>query len=214
MENSKKYLLYFLILVYVSGAIGYLFQPQFFSPFTPFTLLYTCFVFLLFQEINNKKYLFSFLAIALIGYVSEVIGVKTGLVFGAYHYQSALGFKVLEVPFVISLNWALLINIGILVASYFFTHPIKLALASAFIITTLDVLIEQIATDMHYWHFDSGIAGIHNYVAWFLISFFTALLFQQNMLKGNKKIALLFIMLQVFFFGLIYLNTLIKFVNL
>ena len=36
--------------------------------------------------------------IVLIGFVIEVIGVKTGYVFGSYSYGDSLGFKILEVP--------------------------------------------------------------------------------------------------------------------
>ena len=210
--NIRKYLLYFLILVYFSGAIGYSFYPAFFKPFTPYTLVFTCLVFVSFQNIKEYKYILSFFALALIGYISEVIGVKTSLVFGEYHYGDALGFKILEVPFVISLNWALLINIGILTGSLINQKPIILSFISAAIITVLDLLIEQVASEMEYWHFSDEIAQIHNYLGWFVISFIASLVFQKIMLSGNKKIALLFFSLQVFFFGLIYINKLIKFV--
>ena len=214
ISSIKKYLLYFLILVYVSGAIGYLFKPAFFSPFTPFTLLFTCFVFLLHQPLTNLKYVISFLALAVIGFASEVIGVKTGYVFGNYYYGSALGYKILEVPVVISLNWALLINLGVLSASYITTKPIMLATLSALIITSLDYLIEQVASGMEYWYFLENIAGLQNYLACFGISFFASLLFQKQLIKGDKKIALFFLSLQVFFFGLIYINKLFNFVSL
>src|SRR5689334_23098853 len=36
---------------------------------------------------------------------AEVIGVATGAIFGAYSYGEVLGFKLLEVPLIIGLNW-------------------------------------------------------------------------------------------------------------
>ena len=210
----KKYLLYFLILIYVSGAIGFLFNPGFFAPFTPLTLAFTCFVFLIHQPLNNLNYTLSFIGLAVIGFVAEVIGVKTGVVFGNYYYGNALGYKVLAVPLVISLNWGLLINIGVLVATYLSKKPLLIATLAAFIITGVDLVIEQVASQMDYWHFSNGIAGIQNYIGWFIISFFTSWLLQKHLVKVDKKIALVFLLLQLFFFGLIYINKLFNFVAL
>lgn len=214
MVLVKKYLLYFLILVYISGAIGFLFNPGFFAPFTPLTLAFTCFVFLIHQPLNNLNYTLSFIGLAVVGFVAEVIGVKTGVVFGNYYYGNALGYKVLGVPLVISLNWGLLINIGVLVATYLSKKPLLIATLAAFIITGVDLLIEQVASQMDYWHFSNGIAGIQNYIGWFIISFFTSWLLQKHLVKGDKKIALVFLLLQLFFFGLIYINKLSNFVAL
>lgn len=204
MANLKKYLLYFLILIYVSGAVGFLIKPSFFSPFTPFTLVFTSLVFLIYQPITTLNYLVSFFAIAIIGFVSEVVGVKTGLVFGNYYYGSALGYQLLSVPLVICLNWALLINMGVLVAAYFSSKAIVVAFLSAVIVTSVDFLMEQVASRLNFWHFSNGLAGIHNYIAWFLIAFFTTFLLQQHLSKGNKKVAAIILLLQLFFFGVIY----------
>jgi putative membrane protein len=209
----KKYLLYFLILVYVSGAIGFLIKPSFFSPFTPYTLAFTCFVFLIHQPLNKFTYVLSFIALALIGFVTEVIGEKTGFIFGNYFYGNALGYKLFGIPIVISLNWALLINAGVLVGAYVSSKPIMIALLASFIITSVDLLIEQVAAKMDFWHFSGGLAGIHNYIGWFIVSFITSLLLQKNLVNANKKIALIILLLQIFFFGLIYINNLFNFVS-
>jgi uncharacterized membrane protein len=89
-----------------------------------------------------------------------------------------------------------------------------IATLAAFIITGVDLLIEQVASQMDYWHFSNGIAGIQNYIGWFIISFFTSWLLQKHLVKGDKKIALVFLLLQLFFFGLIYINKLSNFVAL
>jgi len=212
-QAVKKYLLYFLILVYVSGAIGYLFRPEFFIPFTPFTLILTCLVFVIHQPISSIKYVFSFLALALVGFFIEVVGVKTGKVFGNYYYGNALGYKIWEVPIIISLNWALLVNIGVLTAGYLSSQPVLLSLIAALTISFLDFLIEQVAEGMDYWRFLEGIAGGHNYLSWFLITFLASLIFHQRLIKGDKKIALIILSLQVFFFGIIYINKLFNFVS-
>jgi putative membrane protein len=213
VQVVKKYFLYFLILVYVSGAIGFLINPGFFSPFTPFTLVFTCFVFLMYQPVNNLNFTLSFVALALIGFFAELIGVKTGAVFGNYYYGNALGYKIWGVPLVISLNWGLLINVGVLVATYLSSKPLLIAAIAAFVITGVDLLIEQVASKMDYWYFSEGIAGFQNYAGWFIISFFASLGLQKHLAKGDKRTAFIFLVLQLFFFGLIYINKLFNFVT-
>jgi putative membrane protein len=200
----RTYALYFLILVYVSGSIGFAYNPSFFLPFTPFTLLFTCFVFLCYQPLKNKTFILAFAGIALIGFISEVIGVKTGLVFGNYYYGNTLGIKLLGVPLTISINWALLATASILVSTYVFKNKWMIAASSSFIATSIDFLIEQLAPRLDFWYFSGGMAGVHNYIGWFLVSFAAALLFQTYLKGGDKKISLIILGLQLLFFGIIY----------
>lgn len=190
--------------MYVSGAIGFYLKPDLFLPFTPFTLLYTSAVFLIYQPIENKGFFVAFFLIALIGYISEVIGVKTGMVFGEYYYGSTLGYKLFEVPLTISLNWALLAASCVLVTSYVFKNKFMISFVAASMATAIDVLLEQLAPQLNFWFFKNGHAERHNYIGWFAISFVSALLFEQKLVKGNKQIALIILCLQLLFFGLIY----------
>lgn len=203
--NIQKYLLYFLILVYVSGSIGFVFNPPFFSPFTPYTLLFTCLVYLLHQPTQNYRFITSFVAIALFGYLIEVIGVKTGLIFGVYNYGNGLGYKLFDVPLIISLNWALLISAGIITVSKFIKNKHIVLAISAIIITLIDFLIEQVAFKLDFWQFESGLPELHNYIGWFLVAFFSPYFFYNYIIKGNRNIALIILILQLVFFSIIYL---------
>lgn len=201
----KKYLLYFLILVYVSGSVGFVMNPSFFSPYTPYTLLFTCFVYLLQQPNENLKFIISFFAIAILGYIIEVIGVKTGLIFGVYQYGSGLGYKLLDVPLIISLNWALLITAGIITVSRFFKNKYIVLVISALLITIIDLLIEQVAYKLDFWQFSSGLPELHNYIGWLLVAFISPYFFYSKIIKGNKNIASIILILQLIFFGTIYI---------
>jgi putative membrane protein len=204
-ERIKTYLMWFLVLVYFCGTIGFAVNPDFFKPFTPYTLIFTSFVFLLYQPWQNITYSSAFAVTLLFGYAAEAIGIKTGWIFGDYYYGDSLGYKLLGVPLVISLNWALLIACGVLVSTSLTKNKVLASLISAATITALDVLIEQVCAKMDFWYFNSGIAGIHNYIGWFLISFLFSFLFFKSFSKGNKRIALQIICLQIFFFGLTYI---------
>lgn len=204
-QKIKNFFLYFLILVYVSGSIGFVYNPSFFGLFTPYTLLFTCFVYLIFQTENVKSFVVSFFIIALLGFIIEVIGVKTSLVFGAYHYGEGLGMKFLAVPIIISVNWAILITSGVIIVSKFFTQKYTVLVLSALLVTSIDVIIEQVAPKLNFWFFKEGIAGIPNYIAWFCISFLLPIFFYPKIIKGNYTIALVVILLQIIFFTTLYL---------
>jgi bisanhydrobacterioruberin hydratase len=201
----RKYLLYFLILMYLCGAIGFVLRPDFFMPFTPFTLLFTGVVFLVYQPLKNRGYGLWFALVALIGYLAEVIGVASGFVFGHYTYGASLGFKLMDVPLTISLNWALLTGAAIAVSASLVKKRWLIAALAAVMITAIDVLIEQVAPALDFWKFEGGMAGLHNYAGWLLVSFVASYAAAPSLKQGDSKISLLMLMLQIYFFGLIYM---------
>jgi len=204
-KTYKSYLLYFLILVYISGSIGFVINPTFFGPFTPYTLLLTCFVFLIHSPLSDKKFLFAFFSIAFLGFIIEVIGVKTGLVFGKYSYGDGLGFKLLDVPLIISINWAMLIFVGIRIVSGIFANKIMSLVVAAILVTLIDLLIEQVAPKLDFWQFEGGFPGLHNYLGWIGVAFFTSYFFYPTIIKGNRSVSLILLILQIIFFTSLYL---------
>ena len=204
-ESYKAYFLYFLVLVYVSGSIGFVVNPVFFSPFTPFTLLLTCFVFLIHQPLSNKKFISSFLIIAFLGYVIEVIGTKTGLLFGNYKYGNGLGFKLLDVPLVISINWAMLICAGIITVSKIFKNKFIVISVTALLVTFIDLIIEQVAHELDFWQFEGGLPGFHNYLGWIGVVFFTSYIFYPSIIKGNSLVSSIVLILQIIFFTSLFI---------
>ena len=204
-ETYKSYFLYFLILVYVSGSIGFVMNPAFFSPFTPYTLLFTCFVFLIHIPVADKKFLLAFFTIAFLGYIIEVIGVKTGLIFGKYSYGDGLGIKLLEVPLIISINWAMLICAGIRIVSSIFANKITVLAVAALLVTLIDLLIEQVAPKLDFWQFESGLPSIHNYLGWIGVAFFISYFFYPILIKSNRTVSLIILILQIIFFTSLFI---------
>ncbi len=205
LKNYKSYLLYFLILVYVSGSIGFVVNPSFFSPFTPYTLLLTCFVFLINSPLVDKKFILSFFSIAILGFIIEVVGVKTGVVFGKYVYGDGLGIKLLNVPLIISINWAILTCAGIIVVNSFITNKFFALIVSAFLVTLVDLLIEQVAPKLDFWQFENGGPDIHNYLGWIGVTFFMSYFFYPIIIKGNRSVSLIILILQIIFFTSLHL---------
>ena len=205
IQKFKSYLLYFLILVYISGSIGFVVNPAFFSPFTPYTLLLTCLVFLIHCPLADKKFLIAFFSIAFLGFIIEVIGVKTGLVFGKYSYGDGLGFKLLDVPLIISINWAMLIFAGIRIVSSIFANKIVSLAVAALLVTLIDLVIEQVAPKLDFWQFEGGLPGLHNYIGWIGVAFFTSYFFYPTIIKGNRSVSLIILILQIIFFTSLFI---------
>ena len=204
-ETYKSYFLYFLILVYVSGSVGFVVNPEFFSPFTPYTLLFTCFVFLIHQPSSDIKFIYSFFLIAFLGYIIEVIGIKTGLLFGNYSYGNGLGFKLLDVPLIISINWAMLICAGIITVSKIFDNKFIVISVTALVVTFIDLIIEQVAHKLDFWEFNGGLPGLHNYLGWIGVVFFTSYIFYPSIIKGDKKVSSIVLILQIIFFTSLFI---------
>lgn len=204
-KTYKTYFLYFLILVYISGSIGFVVNPPFFSPFTPYTLLLTCFVFLIHSPLADKKFIFAFFSIALLGFIIEVVGVKTGLIFGKYSYGNGLGYKFLNVPLVISINWAMLICAGIVVVSRIFTNKIIVLVLAALLVTGIDLVIEQVAPKLDFWQFEGGLPDLQNYLSWIGVAFFTSYFFYPTIIKGNRTVSLIILILQIIFFTFLFI---------
>jgi len=92
----------------------------------------------------------------------ELIGVYTGFPFGHYHYGDNLGFKVLDIPLIIGLNWLLLLCVSEKISNN--------SLITASIMVFIDILIEQHADTLGYWFWQDGTIPLSNYIAWFFIS--------------------------------------------
>ena len=100
-----------LIIIYLVGIIG-LSSGKFRSSFqylTPYTLLISAFILFIFHKKWNEKHILAFVLVFLGGLIIEIIGVRTGYIFGNYNYGNVLGIKVYDTPIVIGVNWLMLI---------------------------------------------------------------------------------------------------------
>ena len=82
---------------------------------TPFTL-FAFGIIVLFEVYRNKKFISWLVITYLATLLLEIIGAKTGLIFGSYSYGDVLGPKFFDLPLIIGLNWVIVIWGGILIS--------------------------------------------------------------------------------------------------
>lgn len=159
-----------IVLHSVGGVCMALGDPIALVLLTPAHLCITTFVlFSVHPPLNKEFYKAAFLTF-MFGMFIEIVGVRTGNIFGEYHYTSILGPRILGVPVVIGTNWLLL--------SYCFSALvlwwgpslkwIYQVVLGASLMVLLDVIIEPFAVHYGLWIWKGRVLpSLANYVAWF-----------------------------------------------
>ncbi|WP_431158474.1 carotenoid biosynthesis protein [Winogradskyella poriferorum] len=203
---DKKFIKYFSIfliwLFSISGISGIL-SPEYsewFLSMTPFNLLLTFLIIL--ANIQEFKWQL-IIAIAIpffLGFITEALGVNYGLIFGDYAYGENLGYKILGVPLMICVNWALLTMATADIASLLSKNKILTALLGAALMTGLDFIIEVSAPRFDFWEFENGCVPLQNYIGWLTTAFIAHLGYQSFKIKTNTTISIhVYISIVVFF---------------
>lgn len=211
MERKKNLKLskeeIFIYLIYFVGIVGHLTNPllAYMKLLTPMTLLLTGGV-VLFSTLKNSKT--DFLICIIITYITtftlEVIGVKTGLIFGSYNYGNTLGLRIFEVPLIIGFNWTMVILGVILLSEKIFTNKILIAISAALMATIFDYFMEPSAIKLGYWSWSDISVPLQNYFAWFLISFVFTILYLLMKIKIETELPIKFFLTQFIFFVVLF----------
>lgn len=217
--------------MYAVGIAGHLIDTtlQLMKTLTPFTLLLTGGVVLFYsiknsEQISNKipnefnstlnritpekinSQLVSWVILTyLITFFLEVIGTKTGIVFGSYQYGNTLGLKLFDVPLIIGFNWVLVVIGAILLAKKFFNDEIFIALATGLFAVIFDFFLEPIAIKLDYWNWQNNQIPLQNYAAWFVIAFLFSILFQKMKIEIKSDLAKKYFLTQLIFFLSLFL---------
>jgi uncharacterized membrane protein len=207
MANKRFYIIALnLIIIYIVGVCGIAFMPSecqaLFLKLTPLNLVITTAAVLWLHPTWNMKWWMSSLFIFFAGFFIEVIGVKTGRIFGVYWYGSTLGCKYLEVPVIIGVNWFLLVYL-IHVSLQKIKSVVLFAAVAAGVMTLLDYLIEPVAIRLDFWHWQNEYIPLQNFVAWYVISFFLFFFYRTVNKFTHNPIAILVLIIQFLFFALL-----------
>lgn len=165
-----------------------------------FNLILSFLVVLLSSTKRNQKLFIFILITYIIGFIVELIGVHTGILFGDYSYGKNLGIKMYDVPLVIGINWVFLSIITGNISSYLSKNIYLKTLIGAGFMVLLDFLIEPIAIKSDYWSWQYNKIPAYNYICWYFISIPIQFLFQKLKLSEQNIVHLcLYIVLVLFF---------------
>ena len=149
-----------------------------------FTIVFVLFSLVHCALLEGQKRTTCFFGIsAFISYVMEEISVRTGFIYGHYHYSNMLGPKLGSVPMIIPLAWFMMIYPSWRVAGVL-TRAINSdsllgrstqALIAAMVMTAWDMVMDPGNTAAGLWVWERG--GIYfgvprqNYLGWILTTF-------------------------------------------
>lgn len=211
MKNLYKKRQYTLIaigilwLFHVSGIIGIsLGFQEWFASKTSLNLLIMFLALVLFYPLDSLKRWSFFILFGLLGMLAEYLGVTFSLFFGEYAYGENFGPKVLGVPILIGVNWAMLTFICGGVANQLSDNIFLKSLLGTFMMLFLDLFMEKVAPIFDFWEFSGGYAPVDNYIAWGIISFIFHLVFHVFKIKGQFLVSLHLYLVQLAFFIYFY----------
>jgi uncharacterized membrane protein len=167
---------------------------------TPAHLLISGILLIYGHQKRDIKFIAFVIISALIGFISEVIGTNTGLIFGDYSYGNALGFQIWNTPIIIGINWFILSYcIGHMI-NYFKTKWWIKSIIGALLMTLIDVMIEPVAILLTYWKWENHDIPLSNYFGWFGISLIIQLFYFKLHVNAKNQTAIPLLASQLAFF--------------
>ena len=183
-----KIIVSILYLVGIAGMAIPEIRP-YFQYLTPFHLLMTVGVMLLFHSDWNKQFLIFAAAAWTLGYGSEALGVHTGFPFGNYAYGPVLGVQLLEVPLMIGVNWLILVYLTGSILNRLISKDWLAAILGAFMMVLIDFAIEPVAIALDFWSWEGNEIPLSNYLGWLGVAFIIHMIYRKLQFKKENKIS-------------------------
>ena len=193
-------------LFHVSGILGIIYgNSEWFISATPLILLINFALLLI--NCNSHKWFFHMVILGfLTGMITEILGVQRGWIFGDYKYGNALGYKILGVPMLIGVNWALLTIITAAIAQQFYENLFMRIVIGVCLMIFLDLLIEPIAPVLDFWAFEGGNAPLQNYIGWTAVAIFLQSIFHYFRIEVKGWFPNQLYILQIIFFTVLLIK--------
>ena len=155
----------------------------------------------------RRVFLIWFVFVMLAGFAAEAAGVATGRVFGAYSYGQVLGPKILGVPPVIALNWAVLTLGAARLARLWFPSRWIFPWVAGLLLAAFDLLLEPAAIHFGYWVWEDLLPPLQNFVAWGVLgAFFSAFLPGRRLAPQEERLAPFGLLVQALYFAALFVR--------
>jgi putative membrane protein len=206
----KKIITIIIYLYFIAGILWHLLPAtkSIVINLTPYGLLFFP-VFILYfgrDSIDYAALTWLFL-IFVLTFLFEVIGVKTGIIFGNYFYEDVLGIKISGVPLIIGINWMMVIyGLFSFTILFFKMNKAVQILVIGFLAVLFDFALEPVAIKLNYWEWNSASVPLSNYISWFIIAILFAIAgFTLKVKKGSTLVIHYFFAQFLFFIILNFL---------
>ncbi|MBM3921085.1 MAG: carotenoid biosynthesis protein [Sphingomonadales bacterium] len=207
MQGAEKRVVGIAAIIYAIGLTGLFIagtRAQVIG-LTPLNLGLSLSLPLIFQKKWSFGLFTGLLCVAVCGFFIEYAGVHTGLLFGNYHYGKTLGIGWQGIPYMIGINWAMLVFFVVSSLSGRIGNAWGIAITGGFIMTFYDFIMEPGAVWMGMWHWKNGIIPMQNYIAWFICSFLLIRLYLWVAKPERNAIATALLIIQTVFFAAVRL---------
>jgi len=170
---------------------------------TPLTLPGALAVVLIHHRAWNIKTIIIFTGVFILSFLTEMAGVATGNIFGAYEYLTTLGIKINDTPLIIGINWLLLIYGTNSLAGKLCNNRVCIILAGSTFMVLYDVVLEIAAPHLNMWQFENTFPPPENYLSWFGLSMVFHALFVIFRVETTNRAGRVMVIAQFLFFGIL-----------
>ena len=207
LNQRIKYARIVIVIIYMVGLVGLslAFSRPIFHELTFVNLMFGVFMLVLFHENFRWKQLGMFSFVVVAGFLVELAGVQTGLIFGEYRYGASLGFKYRATPLLIGVNWLMLTYMVYYLFQSWRTSIFVKSALGAFVMVAYDLLLEPLAPKLDLWHWHDNVIPLENYAAWWVLSFIFFLIWNTAGVQYKNKVAQTLLITQMTFFLLLNL---------
>ena len=176
----------------------------------PWHLLLMLAVITLGHQSFSDRFMLFVLAIFLLGFGLEWLGVHKYGLFGDYNYGKTLGVKLFDIPIMIGINWFLLVYAtGVTMQRSRLKSAFFRVITGALVLVVLDIFIEPVAVKFDYWHWANNTIPLKNYICWFFVSAAMLYVFELFNFKKQSVAAPVLLATEFVFFGVLNLIVLL-----
>ncbi|MBP9812822.1 carotenoid biosynthesis protein [Candidatus Nomurabacteria bacterium] len=170
----------------VFGVFLYYFGLEFILLFTPVILSVILILMLYFWHQPLKIKYWSLAIVTIFGYLVEVVGIKTGLLFGDYSYGNLLGWKIFSTPIIIGLLWFIVSLSSWQIAGLYRKNRLITYALALILLISFDLILEQFAISYKLWFWPGNVVPLYNYISWAIVGILIFVFYDKFLVKGKS----------------------------
>ena len=168
--KREQALLSVTAFILIAGVVQYALGLSYVMTMLPVILAVIAATMIITWPLQPKKKLYLSITVMAIGFISELIGVNTGIIFGEYKYGTLMGWEIAGTPLLIAIAWLIVTLAAWNIAKLGGFGSFATIVLAASITVLFDLLLEQFATAYGLWTWSNSIIPIKNYATWFAVS--------------------------------------------